>query len=88
LIDEKTVGQKSRDTIPLNRIHHIGHWKLSLFRCLWETHQATESSVVQSGISSQNVFYLVNPDQTLPKTQVGITFWKRVPVSVPSLVKL
>ena len=40
------------------------------FRCLWETHQATESSVIQSGVSTNNVFYLVNPDQTLPKTQV------------------
>lgn len=42
---------------------------LQFLRCLWEAHQATESSVVQSGVSSQNVFYVVNPDQTLPKTQ-------------------
>jgi len=42
---------------------------LQYLSCLWQAHCISKESVVQSGVSADSVFYLINPDSTLPKTQ-------------------
>jgi len=42
---------------------------LPFLNCLWSTHQCDKSSVVTAGVANDNVFYLLNPDRSLPKTE-------------------
>jgi len=42
---------------------------LSFLHCLWLSHAADKASVVRTGVATDNVFYLLNPDQSLPETE-------------------
>lgn len=43
---------------------------LQYLSCLWQAHRSSKASVVPTGVSTDAVFYLVNPDNNLPKTQL------------------
>jgi len=42
---------------------------LPFLNCLWQTHSADKSSVVRHGVATDNIFYLLNPDKSLPETE-------------------
>lgn len=42
---------------------------LPFLNCLWQTHSADKTSVVNHGVASDNIFYLLNPDKSLPETE-------------------
>ena len=44
---------------------------LEFLSCLWRVHQTSKSSVVHSGLDADSVFYMINPDKSVPKTQVS-----------------
>lgn len=43
---------------------------LQFLSCLWQVHKSSRSSVVRTGLDADSVFYMINPDKSLPKTQV------------------
>jgi len=42
---------------------------LQYLSTMWKVHEESRSSIVKSGVSQESVFYMINPDKSLPKTQ-------------------
>jgi len=42
---------------------------LQYLSTMWKFHEESTLSIVNSGVSQESVFYMINPDKSLPKTQ-------------------